>query len=315
MTSDRYCGGCSAGVVRNECAESFQRIGILKVHWECWSRCNLPCGFCYRTRGSTLSTADARLLIRAVSTAGAETIVFAGGDPSIRPDIGLLVAFARTLNLKIEIQTNAHSVSSKFLNILKESQLVGLSVDGPDAAVHDTFRDKPGNFDRVIQVLHLLHQARTPVIVRTVVTNLNHQRLWEIGQLLEPMKNIVRWSLLEFSAVGDGYVNRHKYEIGKDLFEKVIAEVQARFRGTAHLDVYRSEAKVGTYALITPSGHVYGTGNPTINGVFQVSGSIVRDHLSTIANSLPFSKEKHVRRYGFALPNGFRNGETPKNKS
>lgn len=33
----------------DECRDAFKRIGLSKLHWECWSDCNLHCKFCYRT--------------------------------------------------------------------------------------------------------------------------------------------------------------------------------------------------------------------------------------------------------------------------
>jgi len=224
--------------------------------------------------------------------------VFAGGDPSIHPDIHVLVDFAKALGLKVEIQTNAHHRSHEFLRSIRDSDLVGLSLDGPDAAIHDAFRNKPGNFQRVLDFMKLLDGWGTPMILRTVVTNLNYQSVSKIGELVVPIENVIRWSLLEFSAVGEGYVNRAKYEIGRDLFESVAEHTRAHFRGRAQIDVYRADAKVGTYALITPSGLAYGTGSPAIRGVFPVSGSILHDHLCEIAKKLPFSREKHLRRYG-----------------
>lgn len=301
MTSNSYCAGCIANGFLDACAGSFARIGIIKVHWECWSECNLPCSFCYRTKGTALSTDEAQKLIAAVKASGADTIVFAGGDPSIRPDICILFEYAKTQNLRVEIQTNAHHTPRQFLETLKNTDLVGLSLDGPDSFTHDQFRDKPGNFERVLKLAGFLENNGVRTIVRTVVSKRNYQNVVKIGELLERRQNIVRWSLLEFSAVGEGYINRQNYSVDRESFQKVAADVKSHFRGPAQVDVYGADAKVGTYALITPSGLVYGTGNPPLDGVFPVCGSILHEHLSAIAEKLPFSKENHFLRYGSTI--------------
>src|SRR5206468_9954060 len=95
-------------------------------------------------------TTHAKNLISSVSTSGVQTIVFAGGDPSIRPDISSLIRFARELALRVEVQTNAHHTPKEFLKELQSVELVGLSLHGPNAAVHDAFRNKIGNFERVL---------------------------------------------------------------------------------------------------------------------------------------------------------------------
>src|SRR5215472_11967938 len=152
ILNNQYCAGCGATTVRTECLNSFRRLGLIKVHWECWSNCNLPCEFCYRTLGQALPTDEAKRLISAVRTGGVETIVFAGGDPSIRPDICELVSSAREQALNVEVQTNAQYTSEEFLHALRTVQLVGLSLDGPNQDVHDAFRGKPGNFERVLRL-------------------------------------------------------------------------------------------------------------------------------------------------------------------
>jgi MoaA/NifB/PqqE/SkfB family radical SAM enzyme len=237
------------------------------------------------------------MLISAVRTSGAETIVFAGGDPSIRPDLSALFEFSKELKLKVEVQTNAHRVSADFLSVLKRADMVGLSLDGPNPETHDAFRGAPGNFERVLEVMGVLRQSRVPVILRTVVSKPNHQTISKMSRFVELWENVVRWSLLEFSAIGQGYVNRAEYEINQDAFDRIGAEVRANFRGSAQVDLYSSEAKAGTYALVTPAGLMYGTGHPPTDGIFPLLGSIIHEHLSVLACKLPFSRELHAQRY------------------
>lgn len=297
MASTSFCAGCAPRVADLACQGSFARLGILKVHWECWSACNLPCAFCYRTQGAPLGTEPSMQLLEAVSTSGASTIVFAGGDPSIRPDIVSLITHARLLGLRVEVQTNAHYVTQDFLTALGTVNLVGLSLDGPDAKTHDRFRGKPGNFVRVVRLLRLLTESNVPVVVRSIVAKSNFKAVPRIARLLEGMPTVVRWSLLEFSALGEGFVQREKYALGRAVFDNVTEEIRRVFAGPAHLDIYRAEAKIGTYALITPSGALYGTTESTVEGIFPTLGSICQEHLRVLAERLPFSRENHSRRY------------------
>jgi len=243
-----FCGGCDSSPVRAECRGSLERLGAYKVHWECWSECNLSCQFCYRTRGVPLETPDAKRLLAAVAVAGAETIVFAGGDPSLRRDIGHLLRRARALGLTTEVQTNAHHAPADVRQALIEADSVGLSLDGPTAEVHDPFRSKRGNFARVFDVLDVLERAGVPVPVRTVVAQPSFRQLAEIGELLLPYGNVAFWHLLEFSAVGTGYHNRHLYELERGLFDEVVAEVVARYEGELEIHARRSEDEAGAFA-------------------------------------------------------------------
>lgn len=298
MALASYCGGCGETPVRPECLNSFRRLGLVKVHWECWSECNLPCEFCYRTRGRALSTSQGKTLISSVATSGVATLVFAGGDPSLRVDIGTLIRFAQKLALRVEVQTNGHHTPKEFLEALQSVDQVGLSLDGPNASTHDAFRNKPGNFDRVISLMEQLNQLKVPIIVRTVVAKGNHESVHLIGPMLRRLKNLVRWSLLEFSPVGEGYRNHSLYELDRSTFRAAAEHARIAFRDAGKIDVYEAEAKAGTYALITPAGDLYGTALSTVGGFFPTIGSILSEHLSDLASKLPFSKTSHLKRYG-----------------
>jgi len=276
---------------------SLSRLGVIKVHWECWSECNLHCSFCYRTLGKPLDTASAARLLKAVKCGGARSIVFAGGDPSIRRDIAVLVTLSHSLGLQVEVQTNGHFLTPQFRDVLEKVELVSLSLDGCDADGHDSFRDKPGNFNRVLAVLKWLGEKNVPVCVRSVVCRPNYHSVPGVAHLISGMENIVRWSLMEFNPVGEGFTNRQKYLLDPPLFDRAIAKAQARYVGPAQVDVYRSAAMAGTYFLITPDGRVYGTGTPLDNGFYPTLGSILSDHLSLLASRLPFSADNHRRRY------------------
>lgn len=296
-TTTMFCAGCYPQSAKDHCVQSFARIGVVKVHWECWSDCNLSCSFCYRTRGVPLNTEDAHRLIRAIYTSGASAIVFAGGDPSIRPDIVTLIEYAKQLHLQVEIQTNAHYLKPEFLNVLKYADLVGVSLDGSDASTHDTFRSKPGNFVRVLNLLENLLNTQVPVVVRSIVAKPNHSSIPSLAYILNNFPNIVRWSLVEFSAIGDGYLNRERYEVDSETFNRITSEARRLFGDPSRVNIYSGQAKIGTYVLVRPDGLVYGTSNSPVDGYYPIIGSIVSDCLSELASKIPFSKNNHLDRY------------------
>lgn len=297
MPSDLYCAGCHPLIARGECVGSFERLGILKVHWECWSNCNLSCAFCYRTLGVPLDTDSAKRLLQVVHTSGAKAFVFAGGDPSLRMDIGELIEYGIRLGLQVEVQTNAHNVRHDFLNALKRVNLVGLSLDGPTAEIHDCFRGKNGNFVRVLRTLAQLEEIGIPVVVRTIIAKPNCDGVPKIPDVLNRFTNVVRWSLLEFSAAGEGYTNRKQFELGSQEFDDVASIAQNNFIDPAKVNIYRSRDKLGTYALVTPNGYLYGTTQDLISGTYPLVGSVLEEHVSYLAQKLPFSIENHQDRY------------------
>jgi MoaA/NifB/PqqE/SkfB family radical SAM enzyme len=279
------------------CRDSLKRRGANKVHWECWSECNLPCTFCYRTKGEPLRNRNAERLLAAVVTAGARTLTFAGGDPSLHPDIAHLLATARAIGLNVEVHTNAHFTPPSFRQGLAGVHWVGLSLDGPTAEVHDRFRGTRGNFTKVLDLLGFLDRAGVPVIVRTVVARSNYQRVAEIGDLLLPYANVASWYLLEFSAVGEGHHSRGVYELKRELFNGIVVQVVDRYADKLDIEARRSEDKSAAYVMITPGGEVYGTSDQPVDGKFPTVGSILRDHLSELVGKIKFNSAVHEPRY------------------
>lgn len=294
-----YCGGCGGGSVSLNCCGSLQRRGIQKVHWECWSECNLACPFCFRTNGRPLGTEGALLLLRALSTGAARTVVLAGGDPSLRRDLPEIIAEALGLGLSVQVQTNGQYVTQSFLRTLGRCEYVGLSVDGGDAATHDGFRRKPGNFKQVTRLFGELEKVGVPVSVRTVVTYENHRTVPEIAQLILSYSNVICWKLLEFTAVGDGFVNRNRYSLRPALFERTVSAAREQLGDSAHLlEVLRNVDKVGIYMMISAQGLVYGITDSAVNetGQHDYIGSMLSDHLDHLAERLPFSGQRRPER-------------------
>ncbi len=81
------------------------------------------------------------VLLANIAASGANRIVFAGGDPSLRKDLPDLAPAAKSSGLQVEIQTNAHVTSAALEAALKHADGVGLSLDGPSPEVHDGFAE------------------------------------------------------------------------------------------------------------------------------------------------------------------------------
>ena len=254
-------------------------------------------------RGPPLDTAAGKYLVRAVKSSGARGIAFVGGDPSLRPDIADLINDARSLGLWIEVQTNGQQQPVPFLSALLSVNSVGVSLDGPDAETHDRFRDQPGNFDRVTSLLLFLQRHGIPVIVRSIVALHNNEQLVRLATVLSRFGNVKRWVLMEFVPVGEGYANRDSYLLDREKFDETVSRARASAGAQFIVDAYYRENHSGTYALVTPDGRVYGTPTDGIPKRMTI-GSLISDHLNTLANELAFSAEKHGKRYAECLSIG-----------
>jgi len=296
------CGGCgSDGVsISIDCADSFARIGVSKLHWECWSECNLHCGFCYRTEEVPLGREGGMELLDICRSSGAKTIVFAGGDPSLREDLPQLIDHAHTVGLAVELQSNFQVFKNEIKERISNGRvaLSGVSMDASTPLAHDLFRSTKGNFKAVLAALDFHEEVGSPVIVRTMVSSQNYTEVSAIAKILSPYNVIRRWSLLEFTPVGRGFANKGDYELRRREFDLAARVALDSYTGPGEVDIYRAENKSGTYGLITAAGNLYGFSGKTEGGQHLTVGSMVFDHLSVLASRLPFSREQHGARYG-----------------
>jgi MoaA/NifB/PqqE/SkfB family radical SAM enzyme len=291
------CCGCATGGQLTTCKGVLDRIGVIKVHWESWSDCNLSCGFCYRQRSSTLSTEDAIRLIGSIAFGGAQQFVFAGGDPSLRKDLAYLIDAAHRFGLEAEVQTNAHYQNPSVINALLSAELIGLSLDGPNSTLHDRFRNKKDNFVRVLELMNMLESKGRPFMVRSVVAKPNAADAPAVGELLSQYKQLKRWSVVQFSPIGEGFINRQKYEISEADFLEAAALCKERFMGKAEVNIYPNSAKSGIYFMAGSAGDIFGD-----IGAFSVVehpliGNLLSAHISAIAQKLAFNENRHANRY------------------
>ncbi|MCX7671495.1 MAG: radical SAM protein, partial [Anaerolineae bacterium] len=133
-----------------------------RLHIYLTDACNLRCRHCGVTdEGTGPAQLDAALvcdLIDQAVAAGAEGVVFSGGEPLLHPDFATLVAYAAP-RLKTLVATNAVRLNDAIAETLVQSgAIVQVSLDGPDAATHDFIRGA-GAFERTWQGIERLQRA------------------------------------------------------------------------------------------------------------------------------------------------------------
>jgi MoaA/NifB/PqqE/SkfB family radical SAM enzyme len=298
LTCEAICPRCqSDGTTEAECHDAYARAGVLRAHWECWSECNLRCSFCYRSRAVPLTTDRASNMIRTLAYGGVRQLAFAGGDPSLRPDIRRLVAEASAIGIQTEIQTNGHIARQDFLACLGEADFVGLSIDSASASMHDQVRGRRGNFARVLELADTLDRRGISLIVRTLVSSFTADGLEGLGRLLTPLRGLKRWSLVQFSAIEDGFRNRRLHEISDERFLAVAEACAASYHGRAEINIYSNSDKRGVYFLIGPNGDVYKDVSPLPIEHYAVAGNILELHATDIVRLARTSGRANSARY------------------
>ncbi len=199
------------------------------VFWETTQACNLTCKHC-RASAKTwrdpleLTTQEALSMMDAFPKLGNPVLVFSGGEPLMRHDIFELMAEARQRAIPFALSTNGTLVDEVMADRIAAAapHRVSVSLDGPDAATHDGFRQAQGAFDATLQAIRLLRQRGVAVQMNSSATAHNGRILPEIYALAE-REGCVAWHLFMLVPVGCGLDIPEEQRLPAAEYERTLA--------------------------------------------------------------------------------------------
>ena len=151
------------------------------------SECSQECAYCWGPQEiDAVDTDTALAIVAKIAASGATRIVFTGGDPMKREDLGDLIHAAKEHGLEVALSTTGDLLSAEFLEAHgAEIDLVSLPLDGSSDEVSARTK-KTGHFDAVMAALDLLAgHPGIDVKVATPVTRHNADDVPNIVTLLE----------------------------------------------------------------------------------------------------------------------------------
>ncbi len=157
---------------------------------EITSRCNLPCPVCLAdatARGVEMSREEALAALRTLlETEGAPVpLQFAGGEPTLHPELVAIVRGARALGFsKMEIDSNGLALARepRLAVELRAAGLTGvyLQMDGLETAEHEFIRGRDLRAEKLRAIAHCRDAGLQVVLAVTVVPGVNDQALWPL---------------------------------------------------------------------------------------------------------------------------------------
>jgi MoaA/NifB/PqqE/SkfB family radical SAM enzyme len=160
-------------------------------------RCNVKCRFCEYWRMKQYSEEMTieqwqKALLSIKEFVGTFSINFSGGEPFIKKGFLDLLIWCRHNGIHAGVTTNGSAFTDRNIEKLIEAQPfnVNVSVDAPNAEIHDYLRGMPGLFHKASDGIRRLLAARKaadlsfPLVIKTVVNRLNFRLL----------PNHVRWA-------------------------------------------------------------------------------------------------------------------------
>jgi radical SAM protein len=284
--------------------------------WEVTRACALRCRHCRASAipcrdPRELRTAEAYDLLDQLRELNPGVLVLTGGDPLERPDLFAIVEAAVRRGLRVAV---APSVTPRLtgaaIHRLADAGVlrVALSLDGPDAAVHDGLRGVPGSFARTRDAIAAVRAAGLPLQVNTSLDRGTVEALPRTAALVGAIAPAL-WSVFFVVPVGRAALARqldpdtcegvfhflYDWSATTGLAVKTTAAPAYR-RVVVQREAARTRSRPGTPRRPLPpavndgKGFVFvsHTGEVCPSGFLPVSaGNVRRDHLADLYRRSP----------------------------
>lgn len=188
------------------------------IAWETTRRCNLRCVHCRCSSEATspqgaFDTPRALALMDDIASYVKPVLVLSGGEPLMRPDIFDLAAYGTSLGFRMCMATNGSLVTDETCRRMIETgiQMVSLSLDGPNAAIHDDFRRMPGAFEATLQAVHRFREHGIPFLFNSSFTKRNQAYIGDTFRLAKEL-GAKAWYMFLIVPTGRG----------RELFDELI---------------------------------------------------------------------------------------------
>jgi len=271
---------------------------VVTIDYHVTSECSQECPYCWGPQGiDAVDTGTALAIVSKIASFGARRIVFTGGDPLQRPDIGLLIRRARAVGLEVAVSTTGDLLTAEFLAEHGAwIDLISLPLDGACEEVSVRTKEA-GHFEAIMRALHQL--SRFPEIdvkVATPVTRHNLADVPTIAELLADksatMPNRLFYNVFQaFPRSMDDDVVWDELVVSDGEFAAVRAEVEAaghpyRINWLGHETLDR------LYVMVFPDGSLTIPSGPA----FARYGPVLAvDDLDEVLQRARFDTAKHVR--------------------
>jgi MoaA/NifB/PqqE/SkfB family radical SAM enzyme len=201
--------------------ESEQNKTLDFIWLELTKKCNLECNHCYA--GSTprhpligrMNTEDWLDVMSQARELGCEKIQFIGGEPTLHPDLHILLRNAQTLGFTyIEVFTNATRITPELCQIFRSSGTrVATSFYSGDSKSHEENTNSVGSYNLTISGISQLVDAGIPLRVEYIALT-ESDELYSNGKALLKRLGVEQISQRRLQNVGRTKGSYSRFSIG-----------------------------------------------------------------------------------------------------
>jgi heme b synthase len=165
------------------------------VFWELTTGCNLRCIHCRASATELMSpedlnTSECLRIVDQLAPFAPFILVLSGGEPLWRRDVFDIARRAVSHGIRVALATNGTLVDEAMAERILDAGIVrvSISLDGADAATHDSFRGHPGAFQSALRGIRCLQQVGVSTQINTTVSRHNAGQLPEMLELAKKLR-------------------------------------------------------------------------------------------------------------------------------
>jgi radical SAM protein with 4Fe4S-binding SPASM domain len=116
-------------------------------------------------------------------------VILTGGEPMERKDIYELIEYGNDIGHKMALATSGYLINDDSAKKLKNAGVltISFSIDGSDAASHDSFRRTAGAFETTLAAIEKAKKNNIKFQINTTITHSNLEHVPKIAQLAQKL--------------------------------------------------------------------------------------------------------------------------------
>ncbi|MBI4682413.1 MAG: methyltransferase domain-containing protein [Nitrospirae bacterium] len=199
--------------------------------------CNLRCRHCLVSAGKglrkELTNDEFKKVIDDSIKLGVKRFYITGGEPFIKEGIFDLIKYiTKTKKRELIVLTNATLFDDKKIGALKKlvspKLLLQVSLEGPNAEIHDALRGK-GSFDKAVEGIRKLIDIGITPIVSTAISKLNEKDIAKTSRFLSKL-GIQEHNVLWMHAKGRGASNLSDLYVPSDDIARAMKRLKKEYK-------------------------------------------------------------------------------------
>lgn len=193
------------------------------VQWMLTNRCNYRCRSCDVWREpkprAELSTEEVKTGLTILRKMGVVEIVFSGGNPLLREDIGELIDYASRYFITTVYDNGSQAV--RRIDALRKVDFVAISLDTLDEEKYDYLKGTHGAWKNAVTAIQTLHGQGITVGVSPTISQLNMYEVLDLTEHFIEREIPVLYCLYQHDTLTQPMFNIGKQDEELEIIDKV----------------------------------------------------------------------------------------------